>query len=296
MRTYRQPGFNFRKIAVLFTAVILIFGLMSTSASAEPTSEVTISVIDENGDQISEKNVDYEWMEKNLPVYGDGSTHYYHQGPVFSDDKETRWDLNETANFKDRGAVKGTAVKDLCDIAGGMQSGDDLMISASDGYNVVFDFENVYEASERQGDIVLCWYNGEEAAKGVRKGTGYPPDYYNGMRLIFFADNSTNEEGVHVFGNTDMRVSFPEERIHLFDNLYPSTGGYNVKWVDGITIFKGGYEGGYEVPSKSLEAERTMETSPEVPAEKSGSGFILLSVLISFGIGSVLGITGKERK
>lgn len=231
-----------------------------------------------------------------LPVYGDGVTHYFHQGPVFSDDREIRWDLNETANFKDRGAVRGTAVRDLCDMAGGMQSGDDLMISASDGYNVVFDYENVYEATERQGEIVLCWYNGEEAAKGERQGTGYPPDYYNGMRLIFFADNSTNEEGLHVFGNTDMRVSFPEERIHLFDNLYPSTGGYNVKWVDSITVFKGGYEGGYEVPSKSLAAEKSMNTSAEVPAEKSGSGFILLSVLISLGVAAFAAMSGKERK
>lgn len=287
---------NLLKIIAGFLAAGLLLCGFVMPASAAPTTEVTVSVIDENGDTLSEKTLDYKWMEENLPVYGDGVTHYYHQGPVFSDDKETRWDLNETANYKDRGAVKGTAVKDLCDLAGGMSSGDDLMISASDGYNVVFDFENVYEASERQGEIVLCWYNGEEAAKGERQGTGYPPDYYNGMRLIFFADNSTNEEGLHVFGNTDMRVSFSEERIHLFDNLYPSTGGYNVKWVDGITIFKGGYEGGYVVPSKSLKAEKNMGPSPDAPAEKSGSEFILLSVLISFGIAAVIGITGKERK
>jgi hypothetical protein len=282
---------NLLKIITGFLAAGLLLCGFVMAASAAPTTEVTVSVIDENGNTLSEETLGYKWMEENLPVYGDGVTHYFHQGPVFSDDKETRWDLNETANFKDRGAVKGTALKDLCDIAGGMQSGDELMISASDGYNVVFDYKNVYEATERQGEIVLCWYNGEEAAKGERQGTGYPPDYYNGMRLIFFADNSTNEEDLHVFGNTDMRVSFPEERIHLFDNLYPSTGGYNVKWVDGITIFKGGYKGA----SKSLEAERNMEESPEAPAEKSGSGSILLSVLISFGIAAVIGITGKER-
>jgi len=295
MKTDSQPGSYFRTTAVLFTAVILIFGITVTSASADPTTEVTVCIIDENGDQTSEKTFDYEWMEENLPVYGDGVTHYFHQGPVFTDNKEEQWDLNETANFKDRGAVKGTAVKDLCDIAGGMQKGDDLMISASDGYNVVFDYENVYEAPKRQGEIVLCWYNGEEAAKGERQGTGYPPDYYNGMRLILFADNSTNEEGLHVFGNTDMRVSFPEERIHLFDNLYPATGGYNVKWVDRLTVFKGGYEGGYEVPSKSLAAEKAKETSTEAPAEKSGSGFILLTVLISLGIAGFAGIYGKRR-
>ncbi|MCK4268901.1 MAG: argininosuccinate synthase [Methanogenium sp.] len=283
-----------RIIFGLLAAGMLLSGFVLTACAA-PTTEVTVSVVDENGSGVFEKTVDYTWMEENLPVYGDGVTHYFHQGPVFSDDKETRWDLNETSNFKDRGAVKGTAIKDLCSLAGGMEAGDDLMISAIDGYNVVFDYENVYEAPERQGEIVLCWYNGEDAEKGERQGTGYPPDYYAGMRIILFADNSTNEEGLCVFGNTDMRVSFPEERIHLFDNLYPSTGGYNVKWVDRLTIFKEGYEGGYEVPSKSLSAEKNMETSSKAPAEKSGSGFVLLSVFLSLGV-VVAGIYRKERK
>ena len=287
---------NYLKIIFgLLAAGMLLSGFVLT-ASAAPTTEVTVSLVDENGSDAFEKTVDYTWMEENLPVYGDGVTHYYHQGPVFSDDKETRWDLNETSNFKDRGAVKGTAVKDLCDLAGGMETGDDLMISAVDGYNVVFDYENVYEAPKRQGEIVLCWYNGEDAKKGERQGTGYPPDYYAGMRIIFFADNSGNKEGLYVFGNTDMRVSFPEERIHLFDNLYPSTGGYNVKWVDRLTIFKGGYEGGYEVPSKSLSAEKEMKNPSEIPAEKSGSGFVLLSALLSVGFVAVAGIYRKERK
>jgi hypothetical protein len=45
-------------------------------------------------------------MEANLPVQGDGATHYYHQGPVFEGDK---WDPEETANLKDKGAVMGAA-------------------------------------------------------------------------------------------------------------------------------------------------------------------------------------------
>ncbi|MDD1705738.1 MAG: hypothetical protein LUQ12_01720, partial [Methanoregulaceae archaeon] len=35
---------------------------------------------------LAEREVDFRWMESNLPVYGDGVTHYYHQGPVFIDD------------------------------------------------------------------------------------------------------------------------------------------------------------------------------------------------------------------
>lgn len=295
MKVNNNKNNYLRIIFGLLAAGMLLSGFVLTACAA-PTTEVTVSVVDKNGSDVFEKTVDYTWMEENLPVYGDGVTHYYHQGPVFSDDKETRWDLNETSNFKDRGAVKGTAIKDLCSLAGGMETGDDLMISAIDGYNVVFDYENVYEAPERQGEIVLCWYNGEDAEKGERQGTGYPPDYYAGMRIILFADNSTNEEGLCVFGNTDMRVSFPKERIHLFDNLYPSTGGYNVKWVDRLTVFRGGYEDGYKVPSKSLSAENEMETTSKAPAEKSGSGFVLLSVLLSVGFVAVAGIYRKERK
>ena len=30
----------------------------------------------------------YQWLEANLPVLGDGTTHYYHQGPVFVDNAD----------------------------------------------------------------------------------------------------------------------------------------------------------------------------------------------------------------
>ncbi|HAU31562.1 MAG TPA: hypothetical protein DCW46_04720 [Desulfotomaculum sp.] len=55
---------------------------------------------------------------------GDGTTHYYHQGPVFIDDadEETeqalRWNQEENTNVreKDMGALKGANLKDLCDL------------------------------------------------------------------------------------------------------------------------------------------------------------------------------------
>ena len=62
---------------------------------------------------VNETTADYGWLEKNLPVQGDGTTHYYHQGPVFTEIKEDQWDTSEATNFKDMGAVKGTAVRDL---------------------------------------------------------------------------------------------------------------------------------------------------------------------------------------
>jgi len=61
----------------------------------------------------AQTTVTYQWMEANLPVLGDGTTHYYHQGPVFIDDPDEhgqalRWNPAEDTNVdtKDMGAVK----------------------------------------------------------------------------------------------------------------------------------------------------------------------------------------------
>jgi len=234
-------------------AVVLLCGLVNAAYAAPTTAVHVVKYAADETTVLNETTVTYQWMEANLPVQGDGKTHYYHQGPVFVDDKEGQWDANETANFKDHGAVKGTDVKDLCNLVGGMQSGDEVMIKAPDGYHVEFGYENVYDPLPRQGPIVVTWYNGEENPVGERQGVGYPPEFFTGMRLVFFADTSVNSEGKHVFGNNDMRVVMPADQIHLFDELYPSTNGYTVKWVDEVRIYSGGYNGTKGVLAKSLE-------------------------------------------
>jgi len=233
--------------------VILLCGLVNAVYAAPSTAVHVVKYAADGITILNETTVSYHWMEANLPVQGDGKTHYYHQGPVFVDDKEGQWDANETANFKDHGAVKGTDVKDLCNLVGGMQSGDEVMIKALDGYHVEFGYENVYDPLPRQGPIVVTWYNGEENPVGERQGVGYPPEFFTGMRLVFFADTSVNSEGKHVFGNNDMRVVMPADQIHLFDELYPSTNGYTVKWVDEVRVYSGGYNGTKGVLAKSLE-------------------------------------------
>jgi hypothetical protein len=249
--------------------VILLCGLMNVS-SAAPSTEVHIVKYAADGTTVlNETTVTYPWMEENLPVQGDGQTHYYHQGPVFADEKEAQWDVNETANFKDLGAVKGTAVRDLCDLAGGMSPGDEVMVKAGDGYHVEFPYENIYLPDPRQGPIAVCWFNGEESATGERQGTGSPPGYHTGMRLVILADTSTNSAGKHVFGNQDMREVMPAEMVHLFDNLYPSTSGYAVMWVDEIRIYPGGYHGSKDALSKSYET-KMQETYPSPPLPNAG--------------------------
>lgn len=134
-------------------------------------------------------------------------------------------------------AVKGTNVMDLCGLVGGMAPEDEVSIYSPDGYHVEFNYIKVYEPQSRPGPMVLCWYNGGDTKiDGGRQGVGYPPNYYTGMRLVFFADNSTNSEGKHTFGNWDMHECLPE-KLHHFYELYPSTNGFTVKWVEEIKGF-----------------------------------------------------------
>ncbi len=261
----KQPNHAIRLIPFLI-AMILLCGLVNTAYAAPSTALHVVRYAADGTTVLNETTVPYQWLEANLPVQGDGKTHYYHQGPVFVDDKEGQWDANETSNFKDEGAVKGTDVRDLCSLVGGMNAGDEVMIKAPDGYHVEFGYENVYNPPPRQGPVVICWYNGEETRVGERQGVGYPPAYFTGMRLVFFADTSTNSEVKHVFGNNDMRAVMPPATIHLFEDLYPSTSGYTVKWIDEVRIYTGGYHGTKGVLAKSLE-EKTVPSA--TPAQKS---------------------------
>ena len=181
-------------------------------------------------------------MEQNLPVHGDGVTHYYHQGPVFLDDadpereEDLRWNVAEDKNVreKDMGAVKGTALKDLCDLAGGMQPGDTVTLRAEDGFSRTYAYRNVYDSLSRQGEMVLTWYSADE---------GYVPGYRQGMRLVFFADNSTNPWGIHAFGNADWRESADPEYWYFYQQgqapeKYPTTTGLSVQYISDPDKFR----------------------------------------------------------
>ena len=179
-------------------------------------------------------------MESSLPVQGDGLTHYYHQGPVFIDDpdpvtqEQLRWNPGEDTNAfpeKDMGAVKGTDLKDLCNLVGGMSSGDTLKIKASDGFTKEFAYKNVYTPPSRQGPMVITWY----------KDGQYPDSgYTDGMKLVFFADTSVNPWGEHVFGNFDWHESADPQYWYYYqsgEEKYPTTTGLSAKYVSDILIY-----------------------------------------------------------
>ncbi|MGI9952715.1 hypothetical protein V3F56_10180 [Moorellaceae bacterium AZ2] len=272
------------RILVEFLTLIFVCGLLGAPVvhAAEPTTSVqVVKYAADKQTVVVVKQVDYRWMEANLPVYGDGKTHYYHQGPVFEGDK---WDPTRTKNLKDKGAVKGTNIKDLCELVGGMTPDDEVVISASDGYYMKFGYQNLYQPPDRQGPIVLCWYNGEEVEAGERQGKGYVPDYFTGMRLVFMP-RVPNSDGKYVFGNIDMKECMTDEKYwYYYENLYPSTNGLSAKWVKEIAIYPGG------APDQAVTlSEETTGGGVESSAPRSRN---LLILFLTVGGLSVIAVAG----
>ncbi|KAF5412005.1 MAG: Ig-like domain-containing protein [Euryarchaeota archaeon] len=206
------------RIGIALLLSISISTLPLPAQAAEPTTDVrVVKYASDETTVLRNATVAYDWMETNLPVYGDGVTHYFHQGPIF-DSPLGPWD--ENANHKDKGAVKGTDVRDLCDLVDGMSPGDEIGIIASDGFSKRFGYENVYDPPSEQGMIVLCWY---------RDGT-YVPDYDDGMQIVFFADD-------RVFGNWDMHECMASEYRYNYSSEYPSANGLSVRYVSDIAIY-----------------------------------------------------------
>ena len=274
-KSYASQKIQYVLVLFLFLVPTVVF-----SVAGSPTTSLTVSVI-ENNSTVSERVLDYQWMEANLPVIGDGVTHYYHQGPVFQGDP---WNPNETVNLRDMGAIKGTAISDICNISGGLNNGDEVMIKATDGYHIQFTSDFIQNPDPRAGILTVTWYNGAESGAGERQGTGYVPTYYTGMRLIICASENP-ETGKHVFGNTDMNVTLPAQAQYFYSGLYPSTSGLSSKWVDEVRIYRGGFTGDRTAPIKDTP----------VPGSTQKSGLSLTSLIISVMVSlvAVWGIRGQ---
>ncbi len=217
---------------IFFTGMLLVCIAGGYPVVAATTEVHIVKLAADGYTVLSEATVSSQWMEQNLPVRGDGTTHYYLQGPVFVDDPGERWNPAEDTNVqeKDMGAVKGTDIKDLCDLAGGMSPGDTLTVKSSDGFSRDFAYENIYEPPFRQGTVILAWYNA---------GYGYVPTYQEGMRLLFLADISSNPWGIHAMGVWDWHESAAEEYWYYYYNgneRYPTTTGLSVRYVSELVI------------------------------------------------------------
>jgi DMSO/TMAO reductase YedYZ molybdopterin-dependent catalytic subunit len=177
---------------------------------------------------LDEITVDYLWMEENLDVVGNGTTVYKFQAITF--DPDDLWDPEETCptGFKIQNAVKGTRIKDLCDLVGGMGSGTEIKLIASDGYETLLPYSSIYAnpaVQARQGDAILAWW-----ADGQ-----YVPDYGDGMRVFFTPEDT-------IYGQWDMHETLPENYWHWYYDSgsgiqYPSCAGLSAKWITTIKIY-----------------------------------------------------------
>lgn len=261
-------------VAVMLCLLAQLSHVAPAVAAAGATTTLRVMKLDSEGAVLGGRTVDYQWMEKNLPVQGDGVTHYYHQGPVFEGDM---WDPGETVNLKDKGAVRGTDVRDLCELAGGMSTGDEVMLVAVDNWSTRLAYSNVYEPDDRQGPVVLCWYKGQEEGGAVYHGSGYPAeDAYNEAIQVVFMARTANASGQYVFGNADMQVCLPEEEYqHYYDGL-PSTNGLSGKWIDRVVICPGGSTP--VIPDMDTQAKQADSSGrvPWLPIALGGAGLLMV--------------------
>lgn len=233
------------EITMIFMLVVSAMSLVIAPAmAADVTTSVTVTKLANDGTTVLDQvTVTVEEMmagSPELPIYGDGETHYYFQGPTF--DLENMWDQTELVNIdsRDYGACKGTDVKDLCEMlpTGGASPGDEIQIKAIDNFRKEFAYEDVYNPEPEQGKIGVTWY--------TKDAEGMPGEYYvtagnytTGMRLVFFAE-TTNPDGKYVFGAWDMHETLAEDYWHYYydgTTMWPSSSGLSVKWVSDIIIY-----------------------------------------------------------
>lgn len=266
---------NYRTISIKHLVMIAVTFCLIPASYAATTSLHVVKYDGDGTTVLNETNVTFEWMEENLPVYGDGITHSYLQGPVFVDDPDPgneemlRWNPEENKNVmeKDLGAVKGTRVRDLCEIVGGMQQGDILVVKAVDGFSREFSYRNIYEPPPRQGPMIIAWWMADE---------GYVPKYVHGMRLVFLADNSTNPWGIHAMGVWDWHESAEEQYWYYYrqgEEKYPTTTGLSVQYVSALSI-KPADAGTPTLPSPASQG-------PTQPAREPLS---LITVVLALGV------------
>jgi len=263
-----------KALVIVFILLALLMVIAQPALAANATTSVHIVKYTSDGTVLSETTKDYQWLEKNLPVQGDGVTHYYHQGPIFEGDM---WDPTETLNLKDKGAVKGTALKDLCELVGGMSPGNEIMVRAVDGWHTEFAYENIYQPLDIQGVITLCWYSGEDALEGERYGKGYPGGnaYYDAMQVNILA-GTANAEGKYVFGNSDMKKCFPDEKYQHFYEGLASTNGLSGKWIAEVAIYSGEapFKPGEKLAAAPVEPEKS--SLPVIPIVIGAIGLVVI--------------------
>ncbi|TAJ44555.1 PEGA domain-containing protein [Methanofollis fontis] len=275
-------------------AVLLVLLVCGAAPVSAATTSLTITKLaSDDTTVLNETTVTWTWMRDNLPVYGDGITVYYNQGPVFEgawddvhpDEPYDPWNPTEDVNieYKDHGEFRGTNVLDLCALAGGTSGGDMVTIRATDGMSKTWPAEYVIDPDPGQGPMVIGWDHGKDLGT-VEEG------FTQGMRLYFLAQ-TTNAAGQHVWGNWDMHEAWSEDYWYYYNGEYPSASGNSVYYVSDIVIHSqidpssgdgggdgdGGSQGGFMGSSLNQDLHGSVNGSiyvirTEGPACRIGSG------------------------
>ena len=174
---------------------------------------------------VDEITLNYLDMMDRFDVYGDGETVYKYQGITNNPDDIWSPDDETVGGFKVANAIKGTLVRDLVGLVGGMGTGTDVDFVAKDGWVTTMPYSSIHPdpaVFARQGEAVLAWY-----ADGQ-----YVPDYKDGMRLFFTPEDT-------IYGQWDMHESLPEPYWHYYygDVMYPSCAGVSPKYINEIRVY-----------------------------------------------------------
>ena len=149
-------------LALVVSAITTVI-VATPAAATTATTSITITRWGANSTILFQETIDYAAMQGNFTVQGNGTTHYWLEGPNLTGDM---WDANETGNLKDKGALEGTDLKDLCMWAGEADglgnSTDTIKVTAADQFFTTLPYANVYNPPAVQGPAVICWWwNGD---------------------------------------------------------------------------------------------------------------------------------------
>jgi len=129
---------------------------------------------------------------------------------------------NTFGNQIGKGSYVGVKISDIIELAGGMDTSEILVVTAIDGYQQNFTYDNIYPNSsyyDLQGDMVLAYsFNGSLV-----------PQYEDGFRIVFLPEDEN-------YSNDDAASTTLEE--YFLDGAGPRC----VSKVESIRIMDGSGE------------------------------------------------------
>jgi len=209
--------------AVCCLIIALLF--VAAPAMAAGTTSVTVTKYYDNNYGVAEDSETLDLTELQALSTVESVGPLYIQAGTF-DYNLSVWAYTpgSMSNF---GEQTGTYVRDITDLVGGMNAGDEIWVVASDGYKTYFNHTNVYAPHASQGEMILSWEND----------TSTVPVYENGMRLFFYTPSDLS------FTNEDMRDSMASWYWRLVADknspfgVFPSATGLSSRTVSDLEIY-----------------------------------------------------------